>query len=127
MITGRPHIIASGLTVSIDGSGNIVLTDPSNSNSVSLSGNIAPRFLDGILGFEVVGDLNLYSRLLSGTVDPSSATGNNGDYYANTSTGNIFKKQSGAWSVVLTISTGDGGTVDFNMLLDESVILMGGM
>lgn len=82
MITGRPHLVASGLKVSIDGSGNIILTDPSNSNSISLSGNLASRFFDGVLGCEIVGDLN-----------PS----------------------------------GGGGTADFNMLLDEAMVLMGGM
>jgi lysophospholipase L1-like esterase len=53
------------------------------------------------------------NTVLSGTVDPASGTGNNGDYYINTTSHTIFgPKASGAWpgGVALVGPTGAAGT-----------------
>jgi hypothetical protein len=46
---------------------------------------------------------------LSGSGVPSSGTGNDNDHYLNTSTGDVYKKTSGVWNVVVNL-TGPAGT-----------------
>lgn len=40
---------------------------------------------------------------------PSPSTGNNGDYYLDDSTGNVYTKASGAWGLVFSFSSSSGG------------------
>jgi hypothetical protein len=41
----------------------------------------------------------------NGAGAPATSTGNNGDYYLNTSNGSIYQKSSGSWSVIYSPST----------------------
>lgn len=52
-------------------------------------------------------------NILSGTVNPSSATGRNGEHYINTNSGEVFKKTSGSWTntgLSLKGEDGENGT-----------------
>jgi uncharacterized protein (TIGR02145 family) len=46
----------------------------------------------------------------SGTGDPASGTGKDGDYYLNTVSGDVFAKASGTWTVVTNIVGATGAT-----------------
>ena len=46
----------------------------------------------------------------NGTSAPSSSVGNNGDYYLNTATSDVYKKTSGTWAVVTNIKGATGAT-----------------
>ncbi len=52
----------------------------------------------------------------NGSGAPASTTGNNGDYYLDTSTGAIYQKSSGTWSTIYTfaniITSTGGGTIN---------------
>ncbi len=51
------------------------------------------------------------TSLLSGTTDPDSATGRDGDSYLNTDNGDIWRRSGGAWAKqMLNLSGADGST-----------------
>jgi uncharacterized protein (TIGR02145 family) len=52
--------------------------------------------------FEVYNDMNP-SKWLSGSVVPAASLGNNGDYYLNTVSADVYSKSSDAWSLTTNI------------------------
>lgn len=72
---------------------------------VTLIGNIA--YITALGG----GGSGGGSTWFDGAGVPSSGTGSNGDYYLNTSNGDVYRKSAGAWSVVGNIKgpQGDAG------------------
>ena len=51
------------------------------------------------------------STWYQGAGAPSGGTGVNGDYYLNTSTGGIYLKSSGTWSVIVTLTSTDTNAI----------------
>jgi hypothetical protein len=49
------------------------------------------------------------NKWLSGDDEPNAGTGNNDDFYLNATTGDVYQKEDGAWSVIANIK-GNPGT-----------------
>lgn len=75
----------------------------------SVTGYKAVRFQAALLhGSDGTDGLN-GSAWYSGSGSPSGELGANGDFYLNTSTGDILKKTLGTWGVVCNIQGSGGG------------------
>jgi hypothetical protein len=53
------------------------------------------------------------NKWLSGDDEPNAGTGNNDDFYLNTTTGDVYQKEDGAWSLIVNINGTDGATWRF--------------
>ena len=48
--------------------------------------------------------------LLTGSINPTSGTGLDGDFYINTANGNVYYRSAGIWNQTLTVPSGAGGS-----------------
>lgn len=77
-----------------------------------------------VLGFDTDGAIEMQdngtSQWLFGAGAPSDGTGSNGDYYLNSSTGGVYSKAGGTWSLVGTFQGAQGvaGSVDWTQAAD---------
>jgi hypothetical protein len=67
-------------------------------------------FYDGATGKWTPLDMPGVAMWRGGTVAPSNTLGNNGDFYVNESTGDIYQKAGGAWSLTGNIKGPQGPT-----------------
>ena len=77
-------------------------TQPNKATSPSVSATVVPTITKGDKGDDgAAGENGQNGRdgkdILSGTSDPTSDTGKEGDKYVNTTTGDIFVKKNGQW------------------------------
>ena len=80
----------------------VSLTQPNKATSPSVSATAVPTITKGDKGEDgAAGENGQNGRdgkdILSGTSDPTSETGKEGDKYVNTTTGDIFVKKNGQW------------------------------
>ena len=74
-------------------------TQPNKATSPSVSATVVPTITKGDKGETGAAGQNGRDGkdILSGTTDPTSETGKEGDKYVNTTTGDIFVKKNGQW------------------------------
>ena len=74
-------------------------TQPNKATSPSVSATVVPTITKGDKGEDGAAGQNGRDGkdILSGTSDPTSETGKEGDKYVNTTTGDIFVKKNGQW------------------------------
>ena len=77
-------------------------TQPNKATSPSVSATVVPTITKGDKGEDGAAGQNGQNgrdgkNILSGTSDPTSETGKEGDKYVNTTTGDIFVKKNGQW------------------------------
>ena len=77
-------------------------TQPNKATSPSVSATVVPTITKGDKGEDGAAGQNGQNGrdgkdILSGTSDPTSETGKEGDKYVNTTTGDIFVKKNGQW------------------------------
>ena len=71
---------------------------------------VAPEQYMSLANYEYLRKMaqNVGASILTGTSDPTSSIGNNGDVYLNTTSYDIFKKSLGEWSLIGNIKGAQG-------------------
>lgn len=69
-----------------------------------------------------VNNLPKFYEWLDGSGAPASTLGTDGQFYLDTDTGKLYKKETGAWVLKLTLSGGGDGVTSYNDLTDKPTI-----
>jgi hypothetical protein len=123
---GDQGVGIASITHDTDTSGNIVLTITFTDSTVTPVTVTVPKGTDGTSIYDISATTDgsdyvltitfsdgvkqevrfpkpVCNTWISGTVDPVATQGTDGDFYFNTATGDIYKKENGAWVFVMRL------------------------